>query len=127
MMTKIQKWGHGQGLRLSKALLSDADIAVGDSVDVAVHKDALVVTPVRRVRGGQELRPTSDPRWKSLAEDTHAPSARSVAHSNHSPNPTFFRSARKRGSSWSDRYVGSTPRYTANVPRTTPRDRKSVV
>lgn|GEM_PF-2143016 len=29
MITKIQKWGNSQGLRLSKTLLSDADIAVG--------------------------------------------------------------------------------------------------
>lgn len=37
-------------------MLSDADIDVGDSVDVAVHKGALIVTPVRRVRGGHDLR-----------------------------------------------------------------------
>jgi antitoxin MazE len=46
----------GQGLRLSKDLLSDADIDVGDAVDVAVHKGALIVTPLRRVRGGHDLR-----------------------------------------------------------------------
>ncbi len=56
MITKIQKWGNSQGLRLSKTLLSDADIDVGDAVDVAVHNGALVVTPVRRVRGGHDLR-----------------------------------------------------------------------
>jgi antitoxin MazE len=56
MITKIQKWGNSQGLRLSKTLLADANIGVGDSVDVAVHKGALVVTPVRRVRGGNDLR-----------------------------------------------------------------------
>ena len=56
MITKIQKWGNSQGLRLSKTVLSDADLDIGDSVDVAVHKGALVVTPVRRVRGGSDLR-----------------------------------------------------------------------
>lgn len=56
MITKIQKWGNSQGLRLSKSVLSDADIDVGDAVDVAVHKGAVIVTPVRRVRGGHELR-----------------------------------------------------------------------
>ena len=56
MITKIQKWGNSQGLRLSKSLLSDADIDVGDSVEVAVHKGAVVVTPLRRVRGGHDLR-----------------------------------------------------------------------
>ena len=56
MITRIQKWGNSQGLRLSKTLLSDADIDVGDAVDVAVHQGALIVTPVRRVRGGHDLR-----------------------------------------------------------------------
>ena len=56
MITKIQKWGNSQGLRLSKDLLADADIDVGDEVDVAVRKGILIVRPVRRVRGGHDLR-----------------------------------------------------------------------
>ena len=56
MITRIQNWGNSQGLRLSKSLLSDAAIQVGDMVDVAVHQGALIVTPVRRVRGGHDLR-----------------------------------------------------------------------
>ena len=56
MITKVQKWGNSQGVRLSKELLSDVEIHVGDAVDVAVRNGALVVTPVRRVRGGHDLR-----------------------------------------------------------------------
>ncbi len=56
MITKIQKWGSSQGLRLSKELLADADIDVGDAVNVAVDNGRLVVTPLRRVRGGHDLR-----------------------------------------------------------------------
>lgn len=56
MITKVQKWGNSQGLRLSKSLLSEVDIEVGDSVEVAVHDGALVITPVRRIRGGHDLR-----------------------------------------------------------------------
>ena len=55
MITKVQKWGNSQGLRLSKALLADVAIDVGDAVNVAVRDGALVVTPVRRVRGGHDL------------------------------------------------------------------------
>lgn len=55
MITKVQKWGNSQGVRLSKELLSHVDIDVGDAVEVAVHDGALVVTPVNRVRGGQNL------------------------------------------------------------------------
>jgi antitoxin MazE len=56
MITKIQRWGNSQGLRLSKALLSDAEIEVGDEVDVTAREGALVVTAVGRVRGGHDLR-----------------------------------------------------------------------
>jgi antitoxin MazE len=55
MITKIQKWGNSQGLRLSKELLSDVQIEVGDAVDVSVHDGSLVITPARRVRGGLDL------------------------------------------------------------------------
>jgi antitoxin MazE len=55
MVTRVQKWGNSQGLRLSKELLADADIDVGDVVDVAVREGSIVVTPVRRVRGALDL------------------------------------------------------------------------
>ena len=55
MITKVQKWGNSQGLRLSKNLLSDVDIQVGDAVEVAVRDGALVITPVSRVRGAHNL------------------------------------------------------------------------
>ena len=56
MITKVQKWGNSQGLRLNKVLLSQAGIAIGDDVDVVVQDGALRVTPARRVRGGHSLR-----------------------------------------------------------------------
>jgi antitoxin MazE len=36
MVTKLQKWGNSQGLRLSKRVLEDAQLAPGDTVDVAL-------------------------------------------------------------------------------------------
>ncbi len=56
MMTRVQKWGNSQGLRLSKELLSDVEISVGDAVDVTVRDGSLIITPVRRVRGALDLR-----------------------------------------------------------------------
>lgn len=56
MIAKVQKWGNSQGLLLNKDLLSEAEIEVGDEVDVVVREGALVVRPVRRVRGGHDLR-----------------------------------------------------------------------
>jgi antitoxin MazE len=56
MITKVQKWGNSQGLRLSKELLSNVDLNVGDAVEVAARDGVLVITPARRVRGGHDLR-----------------------------------------------------------------------
>ena len=56
MRTRVQKWGNSQGIRLSKELLADADIDVGDAVDVSLCDGALLVVPARRVRGGHDLR-----------------------------------------------------------------------
>lgn len=48
MITRIQKWGNSQGLRLAKQVLQDACISVGDDVDVAVRDGMIVIAPVRR-------------------------------------------------------------------------------
>jgi len=56
MVTKIQKWGNSQGLRLAKRVLEDANISVGDEVDVTVRDGGvIVIAPVRRVRGKRSL------------------------------------------------------------------------
>jgi antitoxin MazE len=55
MITKVQKWGNSQGLRLSKELLADVRVEVGDSVSVRVQEGSLIVTPAHRVRGGHHL------------------------------------------------------------------------
>ena len=55
MITKVQKWGNSQGLRLSKELLADVHMEVGDSVSVRVQEGSLIVTPANRVRGGHDL------------------------------------------------------------------------
>jgi antitoxin MazE len=56
MVTKIQKWGNSQGLRLARQLLEEACISVGDEVDVAARDGMIVIAPVRRIRGKQSLR-----------------------------------------------------------------------
>jgi antitoxin MazE len=55
MVTKIQKWGNSQGLRLARQILEDACISVGDDVEVAVREGVIVIAPVRRIRGRQSL------------------------------------------------------------------------
>jgi len=55
MVTRVQKWGNSQGLRLAKQVLEDARISVGDNVDVTARDGVIVIAPVRRVRGKQSL------------------------------------------------------------------------
>jgi mRNA interferase MazF len=55
MVTKVQKWGNSQGLRLAKQVLEEARISVGDSVDVTTRDGVILIAPVRRVRGKQSL------------------------------------------------------------------------
>ena len=56
MITKVQKWGNSQGLRLSKELLFGVKISVGDEVDVSANESSLVISPLRLVRGGCNLK-----------------------------------------------------------------------
>jgi len=56
MVTKIQKWGNSQGLRLARQVLEDARMSVGEHVDVAAHDGMIVIAPLRRVRGRLNLK-----------------------------------------------------------------------
>ncbi len=51
MLTKVQKWGNSQGLRFPKAILAEAQINVGDQVNISVKKGQIIVEPVTKVRG----------------------------------------------------------------------------
>jgi antitoxin MazE len=55
MVTKIQKWGNSQGLRLARQVLQDAHLSVGDEVDVTTRDGMIVIAPARRIRGKQSL------------------------------------------------------------------------
>jgi len=56
MTTKVQKWGNGQGLRLTRQILELAQISVGDAVDVTVRDGSIRIAPFRRARGKYSLR-----------------------------------------------------------------------
>jgi antitoxin MazE len=56
VVTKIQKWGNSQGLRLARHVLEEAHLAVGDDVDVTTRDGLIVIAPARRVRGRRDLR-----------------------------------------------------------------------
>jgi len=56
MLAKIQKLGNSQGLRLAKNLLADAQLGVGDEVDISVKEGVMIVAPSNRIRGRHKLK-----------------------------------------------------------------------
>jgi antitoxin MazE len=56
MVTRVQKWGNSQGLRLARHVLDEVCISVGDSVDVSARDGVIVIAPLRRLRGKQNLK-----------------------------------------------------------------------
>ena len=56
MLAKIQKWGNSQGLRLAKNLLTDAQLGVGDEVDISVKDGIMIIAPAKKIRGRYSLK-----------------------------------------------------------------------
>jgi antitoxin MazE len=56
MLGKIQKWGNSQGLRLTKNLLTDAQLGVGDEVEIRVKDGIMIVKPAKMIRGKHSLK-----------------------------------------------------------------------
>lgn len=55
MFSKIKKWGNSQGLRLTKNVLSEADLKVGEEVEVFVRDGSIVISSRNRKRGKHDL------------------------------------------------------------------------
>lgn len=55
MQTTIQKWGNSQGLRIGKELLKEAELEVGDAVEVSVRAGIILIAPQRQIRGKYKL------------------------------------------------------------------------
>jgi len=53
--TKVQKWGNSQGVRVPLQILQEANLAIGDEVEVTVQEGRIVVTPSDRIRGKYRL------------------------------------------------------------------------
>ncbi|TYQ31306.1 AbrB/MazE/SpoVT family DNA-binding domain-containing protein [Pseudanabaena sp. UWO310] len=56
MLVKVQKWGNSQGIRLSKEVLAEANILVGDALEIVTTKEQIVIKPIRKIRGKYDLK-----------------------------------------------------------------------
>jgi len=81
MVTKIQKWGNSQGLRVSKEVLEQVHAAVGDAVEVSVQKGTILIQPIKRLRGKYSLRhlvAQMPKNYKPIEEDWGKPVGKEV-------------------------------------------------
>lgn len=56
MLVKVQKWGNSQGIRLSKEVLAEANILVGDALEITTTKEQIVIKPVCKIRCKYDLK-----------------------------------------------------------------------
>ncbi len=54
-MAKIERWGNSQGLRLPKSVLRQANMTVGDAVQIRATQGHISVRPAAAVRGKYRL------------------------------------------------------------------------
>ena len=76
MLVKVQKWGNSQGIRLSKEVLAEANILVGDALEIVTTKEQNVIKPVRKIRGKHDLKDLVSqipPNYKVQEEDWGSP------------------------------------------------------
>lgn len=48
MVSKVQRWGNSQGLRLPKHILESADISVGDNVEIVSQEGQIIIKKVAK-------------------------------------------------------------------------------
>lgn len=60
MLVKVQKWGNSQGIRLSKEVLAEANILVGDELEIVTTKNQITIKPIRKIRGKHDLKELVD-------------------------------------------------------------------
>jgi antitoxin MazE len=48
MLAKVQPWGNSQGLRLSKQLLEQANIAVGEDIEIVAKKGQIILKKTKK-------------------------------------------------------------------------------
>ena len=55
MVTRIQKWGNSQGLRIPRTILESAQVNVCDEVDISAEEGVILIRPVKPPRKRHNL------------------------------------------------------------------------
>lgn len=55
MPTRISKWGNSLAIRLPRSVLAELSLSEGDSMEIGIENGRVVITPVSREYGLEEL------------------------------------------------------------------------
>jgi len=47
MLSRVQKWGNSQGIRIPKNLLEHSRIKIGEDVDITVQEGKIIIEPIQ--------------------------------------------------------------------------------
>jgi len=56
MISKIQKWGNSQGIRIPKSIIDQCHISVGEELIIIVDGGEITIKPASRIRGKYDLK-----------------------------------------------------------------------
>ncbi|MBC8183070.1 AbrB/MazE/SpoVT family DNA-binding domain-containing protein [candidate division KSB1 bacterium] len=56
MQTKIQKWGNSQGLRFPKQILQEAQVSIGDKLNIFVYKGKIIIEPLNNIKNKYNIK-----------------------------------------------------------------------
>ena len=51
MLSKIQKWGNSQGVRIPLKVLKNSDIDIGEEIEIVVEDGKIILTPTHKIHG----------------------------------------------------------------------------
>ncbi|HIG64215.1 MAG TPA: AbrB/MazE/SpoVT family DNA-binding domain-containing protein [Methyloprofundus sp.] len=56
MLSKVQKWGNSQGIRIPKNLLENSYIKIGEEVEITVKDGKIIVEPTHKIQGKYDIK-----------------------------------------------------------------------
>lgn len=51
MITKVQRWGNSQGVRIPKNILDNSHIKVGEEVELFFRDGKIIIEPTNKIHG----------------------------------------------------------------------------
>ena len=67
MLTQVAKWGNSQGIRMSKRMLNNLDLCVGDSVEIVKVNNEIIIKPTHGIDWYlQDYERPTDDGWENI-------------------------------------------------------------